>query len=119
MKTLRPRSLRPACLALISAGMAVLSFAGSAHLAWAADPMQVSVSYADLNMESAACLRSLYGRLQSAARRVCAPLDDGRQSSRNLPFVRCYDSALSSAVAQINKPVLTAMHNSRRQPAGG
>jgi UrcA family protein len=105
--------------AMISAGIAVLACAGSGQLAWAAEPMRVSVSYADLNIESAPGLRLLYGRLQSAARRVCAPLDDGRQSLGNFPFHRCYETALNSAIADIDKPVLTAMHKSRRQVAGG
>jgi UrcA family protein len=106
-------------VAMISAGITLLACAGTGQLAWAGEPMQVSVSYADLNIHSAAGVRSLYVRLQSAARRVCTPLDDGRQSPRNLPFQRCYQTALNSAVAGVNEPVLTAMHNSRRPVPGG
>ena len=105
--------------AMISAAITVLACAGSGQSARAAEQMRVSVSYADLTIETAGGIRSLYGRLQSAARRVCAPLDDGRQSPGNFAFQRCYESALSSAVAGIDKPVLTAMHIGRRPAAGG
>jgi UrcA family protein len=104
---------------MISAGIALLACGGTGGLAWAAEPIRVYVSYADLNLESAAGVRSLYGRLKSAAQRVCAPLDDGRYSPGNFGFQRCYQTALDSAVAKINRPVQTAMHNSRRQEAGG
>lgn len=106
-------------LTMISAGIALLACGGTGGLAWAAEPIQMNVSYADLNLESAAGVRSLYGRLKSAAQRVCAPLDDGRHGPRNFRFERCYRTALDSAVAKIDRPVLTAMHNSRRQEAGG
>jgi UrcA family protein len=106
-------------LAMFSAAVAVLARAGTGQPAWGAEPMQVSISYADLNMESAAGLRSLYGRLKNAARHVCSPLDDGRHSPANFAFLRCYETALDSAVAKVNRPVLTAMHNSRRQEARG
>jgi UrcA family protein len=104
---------------LISAGIAVLACCGTGGLARAAEPIQVNVSYADLNLESAAGIQSLYGRLKFASQRVCAPWDDGRSSHANFVFQRCYQTALDSAVAKINRPVLTAMHNSRRQEAGG
>jgi UrcA family protein len=105
-------------LTMISAGITLLAWGGTGGLAWAAEPIRVNVSYADLNLESAAGVRSLYGRLKSAALHVCAPLDDGRHSPRNFRFQRCYQIALDSAVAKIDRPVLTAMH-SRRQEAGG
>ena len=104
---------------LISAGIALLTCGGTGGLAWAAEPIRVNVSYADLNLESAAAVRTLYGRLRSAAQRVCTPVDDGRYSPSNFAFQRCYQTALDSAVAKSNRPVLTAMHNSRRQEAGG
>ncbi len=106
-------------LAMISAGIALLACGGTGGLAWAAEPIRVNVSYADLNLESPAAVSSLYGRLRSAAQRVCKPLDDGRYSPANFGFQRCYQTALDSAVAKINRPVLTAMHNSRRAEAGG
>src|SRR5882757_4036839 len=108
-------------LVMISAGIAILSLAGASNAAQAADleSRQMSVSYADLNIESAAGLKVLYGRLQFAARRVCAPFDDGQHRTVNFHFRVCYRNALDSAVAKINKPTLTAMHSSARPVAGG
>ena len=106
-------------LAVISAGIAFFGCAGTGSLAWAAEPMQITISYADLNVESAAGVRSLYGRLRFAAQRVCAHLDDGRLSPPNIRYQSCYETALDSAVAKINEPVLTAMRSGRRQVAGG
>jgi UrcA family protein len=108
-------------LVMISAGIAFLGLAGASNAAQPGDPesRRVSVSYADLNIESAAGLKVLYGRLQFAARRVCAPFDDGQHRTVNFHFRGCYSNALDSAVAKINKPALTAMHSSARPAADG
>ena len=62
--------------------------------------------------------KKTYEPAKSAWAAVCAPLNVGRHSLRTFRFQRCYQIALDSAVAEINRPVLTAMH-SRRQEAGG
>jgi len=107
-------------IVMISATIAFLSLAGLCN---AAQPdfrefLRMDVSYADLNIDSAAGVKVLYSRLRSAARRVCAPFDDGQQRAINFHFRACYKNALDSAVAQVNKPILTAMH-ARVQPAAG
>jgi UrcA family protein len=104
---------------MVAGAIAILSLAGTGSLAWAAEPIRVHVSYADLNIQSAAGVRSLYGRLRSAAQKVCAPLDDGRYSPSNIAFQGCYRTALDSAVARFNSSTLTAMHARARQVAGG
>jgi UrcA family protein len=108
-------------LVMISAGIAFLGLAGASNAAQpdVLEPRQMSVSYADLNIESAAGLKALYGRLQFAARLVCAPFDDGQHRTVNFHFRGCYRNALDSAVAKINKPTLTAMHSSAWPAAGG
>jgi UrcA family protein len=105
---------------MIPAGIAVLSLgaAGNGSLAYPAEPLHMTVSYADLDLQAAAGAEVLYRRLQSAAQRVCHPLDNG-QPMRNFQFQRCYKTALDSAVAQVNKPILTAMHSSKRPLARG
>lgn len=108
-------------LVMISAGIAFLGLAGASNAAQPGvlEPRQMSVSYADLNIESAAGLKVLYRRLQFAARRVCEPFDDGQRRTVNFHFRACYTNALDSAVAKINKPTLTAMHSSARPAVGG
>ena len=106
-------------LLTLSAITLVVSFAATASPARAVEPPRISVSYADLNIESTAGLRSLYRRLQTAAQNVCRSADDGRRSPTNFRFEACYKSALDSAVAKVNKPSLTAMHYNGRQATGG
>jgi UrcA family protein len=108
-------------LVMIAAGIAFLGLAGASN---AAQPnffesQRMTVSYADLNIESAAGIKALYGRLQFAARRVCAPFDDGQHRTGDFHFRVCFRDALGSAVAKINKPTLTAMHSSAWPASGG
>jgi len=114
-----PICLNRVRLAVISAAIAILGCAGTGAPARADEPIRIDVSYADLNIKSAAGQRALYGRLKSAAQRACAPLDDGRHSPTSFRFQGCCQTALDSAVANINQPALTAMHSRSRKAAGG
>jgi UrcA family protein len=70
------------------------------------------VSYADLNLNAAAGARTLYGRLRMAATQVCAPFrgDTLKDKTR---WRACFDPALARSVAEIDAPMLTAIHLSR------
>lgn len=69
----------------------------------------VSVRYADLNLASAADAAALYHRLQGAARVVCGYEDN---NFATLAYVqRCNRTAISDAVATVNAPLLSAIHN--------
>jgi UrcA family protein len=77
-----------------------------------ADSINVSYVAADLTQPEAA--RTLYRRIQRAARLVChAP------EIRDLPaweeFQRCYDGAVDNAVAKVGASTLTALHRSKTQ----
>lgn len=74
------------------------------------DALTKSVSYGDLNLNSEKGVAVLYSRLRSAAREVCVPFE-GRILSNQMLWSKCYDHALSAAVADINKPAVTALHN--------
>jgi UrcA family protein len=108
-------------IVIISAGIAFLGLAGASNAAQRdfPDTLRMTVSYADLNIESAAGVKVLYRRLRFAAQHVCAPFDDGQHRTGNFHFRVCYRNALDSAVAKINKPTLTAMHSSAWPAAGG
>jgi UrcA family protein len=106
-------------LVLISAAITFLGLAGTGSPARAAEPLRIDVSSADLNIQSPTGVRSLYGRLRSAAQTVCAPFDDGRHSPSNFRFQACYQTALDSAVAKFQEPALTAMHEAARKAARG
>jgi UrcA family protein len=70
------------------------------------------VSYADLNLNSEPGARTLYGRLRMAATQVCAPFR-GNSLRERTNWNECFDSAITSAVEQINESVLTAYHLDR------
>ena len=76
--------------------------------------VSVKVSYADLNLEKQAGAKTLYRRLQLAARQACdvgSLLQEG--SVRRLTEARqCYSNALSKAVEELDNQFLTQIHNS-------
>lgn len=97
------RRLLPAALA---AAALVL---GLPTLAQAAELTVVKVQYSKAALKDEAGARSVYARLQSAARRAC-----GEADARNLRMVRavgdCQEQALASAIASIGSPMLAAVH---------
>jgi UrcA family protein len=97
----------------LAAALAIVALAVVATGAHAADPTQPlikNVTYGDLNLDSAQGAKVLYARLRNAADEVCAPLAS-RDASRGHLYQGCFDNALSSAVSQVNKGKLTALHN--------
>lgn len=74
---------------------------------------QRAVSYADLDLNEAAGVEILYGRIRAAARSVC-----GATTSQPLTVLagqECAREALAGAVAKADIPSLTAYH-ARRSP---
>jgi UrcA family protein len=100
---------------------AVVAFAGVSKGggALAAEPVTYSktVTYGDLNLDSAQGASALYARLRHAAREVCSPLESKELSLRSA-WQTCVSNALTSAVTQVNKPNVTALHNQSINRAG-
>jgi len=117
--TTTPNDPGRARLLVIPILAAVVSSAATGSPTHADEPPRITVSYADLNIESAAGLKALYGRLQTAAQNACRPVDDGRRSPGNFRFWACYTATLDSAVTKVNKPSLTAMHYSAHKTVRG
>ena len=92
-----------------------ISTIATARAADAEQRRTMVVSYADLNVDSEKGAKVLYARLQQAAQDVCSPLE-----SRDLPakskWQRCYDSAMSSAVGQVNKIAVTKLYQASVAP---
>ncbi len=67
-----------------------------------------TVRVTDGDVASIAGARQLYGRLQSAARRVCGPAahDLREHADRS----RCVRIAVANAVADVGSPLLAAVH---------
>jgi UrcA family protein len=68
------------------------------------------VAYGDLNLDSQQGTKALYARLRSGAEDVCFSFE-GRDLALKKLWQSCFDNAMASAVAQINRPGLTTLHN--------
>lgn len=74
------------------------------------EPQRI-VKFEDLNLATIDGAATLYGRLQFAARTVCAPLA-GRELSRAKHFNDCYNKALDTAIRNVNDLRLSSLHTS-------
>jgi UrcA family protein len=107
---------------IIASTLVALACNGSAGKVMAAQPperISKVVSYGDLDLDSAQGAKVLYGRLRLAAQEVCRLWE-----SKDLTFLNdwksCLADSLASAIADINKPTVTALQEkSVRQPADG
>jgi len=94
---------------LIAAGVLAMPLA-RAHDA--TDEITVTVSYADLDLDTASGVATLYGRLQRAARAVCSRYDGDPLLLH--AFRLCTRNALGDAVQKVGRPALTAYHERTR-----
>jgi UrcA family protein len=85
----------------------------SAYAASAQDPPSKTVQFADLDLSGTQGAAVLYDRLRAAAETVCAPLDDRDVLARHMRFKACMQSAISSAVAKVDRPTLTAYYKAQ------
>lgn len=105
---------------LIAGSLMFLACAGTLNSAMAADspaPLNKTVVYGDLNLDSEQGAKILYLRLRHAAEYVCTPFQ-GREPERMAHWHACFDQALTAAVAQVNKSRVTALHNQMSAHAG-
>jgi len=94
------------CIAAVAA-CALLS--GPIHAGEQMVTVSISVNGAGLDLRQPAGARTLYTRLQSAARIVCG--NGGRVGLKPVPnFAICYEQALGEAVRSVNRPQLTLVY---------
>ena len=74
----------------------------------ASEPIGVTVSYRDLDLNHAAGAAVLLRRLQAAAEQACGGAPDPRVLGQRPAFEQCRNDAVSHAVAKLNAPLLTA-----------
>lgn len=94
-------------VALVSVACLLGSAAALASEAYA--PQHVRVNYSDLNMNTVAGATTLYHRIRGAARFVCG--QQGRRWEEQRQWNSCYRGAIAEAVASVNSPLLTSVHN--------
>jgi UrcA family protein len=92
--------------------MAIPAIAGATPYINEAGRAAVQVSYADLDLSNKVGLATLYARLKSASEAVC-----GSRSLRAAGSLeqlrenkRCFESALSKAIARIDNDKLSQLH---------
>jgi UrcA family protein len=80
------------------------------------EPLTKVVSYADLNLNGEPGAQTLYGRLRMAATQVCTPFR-GNSLRERTNWSECFNLTLARSVADVDAPMLTAYHLSRRGKA--
>ena len=67
-----------------------------------------TITYSDLNLDTATDVQTLYGRIHAAARRVC--FDASKHLEDQVGVDVCAERAVAQAIKKINLPVLTAYY---------
>jgi UrcA family protein len=101
--------------AMFTTSMSIFALALSSQLANAGPPpdaRSVTVQFADLDLWRSEGATVLYQRLKGAAETVCAPLDE-RNLAMQMRFKACVQSAISTAVAKIDRPALTGYYEAK------
>jgi UrcA family protein len=75
-----------------------------------ANPPQITVKFADLNVSNPKGAAALYARIQRAARQVCPHLD-ARDLGSAGPMAACVTKAIADAVAKVGQPALFDAYN--------
>lgn len=75
------------------------------------------VRFEDLDLSHEAGVKTLYGRISAAADTVCSPFGGTRALAAQHKLRDCRDTAVASAVAEIDHPLLTEHH--RRSTSAG
>jgi len=93
---------------------------GLPSLATAASPSQfgegtISVAYGDLDINTVAGAKTLYARMEKAAKIGCdlRPYSEVGSMSHYRASRACYKENLAAAVERINSDALTKIHNSK------
>jgi UrcA family protein len=90
----------------------------SAHAAPPQLGPDVVVHFADLNLSRSEGAALLYRRLKVAAEKICFPLDD-RALARHVRYTACVQSVISTAVAKVDRPVLSAYYEANTNGRNG
>jgi UrcA family protein len=91
-------------LVLAASILSLSSFA--AHATTPAGAAAVEIKYSDLDLNRKAGVATLYQRIQGAARQVCE-VHAGRRITELRAHAACLDNAVLTAVARINRPMLS------------
>jgi UrcA family protein len=74
------------------------------------------IAFSDLDLSKPDDVAELYARINSAARLVCIDSSSPWDAGRIETIKRCHAAVVGDAVAQINVPKLTALHEQKGTP---
>jgi len=97
---------------------AILGLFGAAQALTAEQPdgvRSITVSFRDLNLSTIEGATTLYQRIKKAANKVCEEPDSYLNDPR--AWAHCYRGAIDDAVAKVNSPLLTAVHDGKSRDA--
>jgi UrcA family protein len=109
MNTVNTASSRSTRRCVVATLVALVCIA-NAGTGQTSEPLTKKIVYNDLDANTDAGAKLLYVRLRFAAREVCTPYES-IELSRLRAWQTCVNNALTSAVQQINKPTVTALHS--------
>jgi UrcA family protein len=69
-------------------------------------PQTLTVQFGDLNLNNAQGVDALFKRIKNAAKSVCSEFE-GRTLSKKQLYAECVDTALSTAIARVDRPALS------------
>jgi UrcA family protein len=91
--------------------VAVLVLGATRALAGPEAVYSIKVGYSDLDLNTQAGATTLYDRIRGAARQVCGY--EGQTFTDQALWRSCFNGAISDAVATVNNPRLTALHQGK------
>lgn len=113
---------------VLSIGAVVWAVGAFAGAATAQTPARIPVSqtshqevaYSDLNLSTQEGARALLQRIDIAAKRVCGaePVRSPLQPRLVGAFERCVSDAVDASVAQLNAPLVVALHTGAPESVG-
>lgn len=101
----RGRHLLVTGLAVVTLGLASNSFASASD----DGVRKISVSYAELDLSKPAGAKTLYQRIKQAAFIVCGG-QDSPMTWNHTQKASCIRTSVDEAVAKVNAPLLSALH---------
>jgi UrcA family protein len=72
------------------------------------------VHYEDLDLSDTAGIHKLYVRIQNAAWLVCGQIVPAHNGPSGIENVHCRQTLVDAAVAEVNRPALTALHTHKK-----
>jgi UrcA family protein len=99
----------------VAVASSIFAAAASAEPQIRQHPRSATIYVADLDLADRRDARVLYERIGYAARAVCAADELSFDTKKHSHRRRCVDSAVAAAVDRANAPLVTAIHEERRE----